>query len=181
MTRPRPHAVPLFAAIVALSACGGGSSKTAASSTAPTVPATTAQSTTASTTPTTTAKTLDSCALVTKAQAEALIGTALVTPVHVSTADVDSCTYSGDPNGPTAQVEVFIGAGAKKFYDDDKDVLGHTFTDVPGVGDEAHEEDYTLFFRKGSTWASLRLTSLDDFSMFKARLEAAAKELASQM
>ena len=161
-----------------LAACGGSSSKAAA----PT--ATEPAATTAPAAPTTVAsapKPHDSCALVPLAQAEAMIGTKLEAGVHESTTDVDSCTYSGDPTGPTAQVEVFIGAGAKHFYDDDLTVLQHTFTKVPGIGDEAHEEDYALFFRKGDTWVALRLTSLDDFSMFKARMEAAARQLASQI
>jgi hypothetical protein len=164
--------------VLALGACGS-SSKTA------TPPSTEQQATTsvtaAPTTTTTTPAQLDSCALVPQAQAEALIGTTLLAGMHTSTSDVDSCTYPGDPNGPTAQVEVFIGSGAKKFYDDDNDVLHHTFVAVPGVGDESHEEDYTLFFRKGTTWVALRITSLDDFSMFQPRLEALAKDLASRI
>jgi hypothetical protein len=170
-------AVPLL--IVALAACGSGSK-----STAPT-PATEAPNTTAATaapvTTTTAPAVLDSCVLVTKAQAEAVIGTKLQTATQVSNSDVDSCTYPGDPNGPTAQVEVFVGAGAKKFYDDDNNVLKHTFTDVPGVGDESHEEGYAIFFRKGSTWVALRLTSLDDFSTFKTRLEDLAKSVAGRI
>jgi hypothetical protein len=159
-----------------LAACGGSSSKTAAP-TATEPATTTAPPTTVAIAP----KSHDSCALVPLTQAEAMIGTKLEAGVHESNTDVDSCTYAGDPNGPTAQVEVFIGAGAKKFYDDDLNVLHHTFTNVPGVGDEAHEEDYTLFFRKGDTWVALRLTSLDDFSTFKARMEAAARQLATQI
>jgi hypothetical protein len=159
-----------------LTACGGSSSKAAAPGT--TEPAVTAApGTTVASAP----KTHNSCALLPKTQAEALIGTKLQPGVHESTNDVDSCTYSGDPTGPTAQVEVFIGAGAKQIYDDDLKVLQHTFTNVPGVGDEAHEEDFLLFFRKGPTWVALRLTSLDDFSVFKARLEAAARQLAPQI
>jgi len=100
--------------------------------------------------------------------------------VHTHTSDVDSCTYSGDPNGPTAQFEVFIGAGAKKFYDDDAITLQHTFTDVTGTGDEAHEEDGALFFRKGDTWFALRLTSLDDWSKFKPGVEALAQDVAAK-
>jgi hypothetical protein len=160
--------VPLI--VVALAACGSSSK-----STAPT-PTTEAPNTTTATeapvTTTTAPAVLDSCALVTKAQAEAVIGTKLQTGTQVS---------NSDPNGPTAQVEVFVGAGAKKFYDDDNNVLKHTFTDVPGVGDESHEEDFSIFFRKGSTWVALRLTSLDDFSTFKTRLEDLAKNVAGRI
>jgi hypothetical protein len=179
MTRSRACVVLSFAGVVALSACGGSSNKAAAPTTTTESAATTA--TTAPGTLPPPPKKLDSCVLMPKTQAEALIETKLEDPIHESTTDVDSCTYPGDPNGPTAQVEVFIGAGAKEIYLDDLNVLHHTFTDVPGIGDEAHEEDYILVFRKGPTWVTLRLTSLDDFSMFTARMETAAKQLAAQI
>jgi hypothetical protein len=173
----RPLGVSLI--VVALAACGSSSKSTAPP---PTTAAPDTTTTTAAPVSTTTAPAVhDSCALVTQAQAEALIGTKLQVGSHVSNSDVDSCTYPGDPTGPTAQVEVFVGAGAKKFYDDDNNVLMHTFTDVPGVGDESHEEDGAIFFRKGSTWVALRLTSLDDFSTFKPRLDDLAKNVAGRI
>jgi hypothetical protein len=179
MTRNHSLAALSIAAIAAFGACGGGSSKAAAPNT--TEPAATTATTDAPTTVATPPAKLDSCALVPEATAETLIATKLQPGVHESTTDVDSCTYSGDPSGPTAQVEVFIGAGAKHFYDDDHDVLQHMFTDVPGLGDEGHEEDFNIFFRKGTTWVALRITSLDDWSTFKPRAETAAKELASKI
>jgi hypothetical protein len=166
--------------VFALSACGSSSKPAAAPTTA--APTTEAPAETTAVAATTIAPaSLNACELVTKAKAETLIGTKLQDALHVSNSDVDSCTYAGDPSGPTAQVEVYVGAGAKKFYDDDNTVLQHTFTDVPGVGDEAHEEDSSLFFRKGATWVALRLTSLDDFSTFKTRLEDLAKDVATQI
>jgi hypothetical protein len=164
-------------AVVALSACGSSAAKSQTT----TQPAETTTATGAPTTATTAPAKLDSCALVPLAQAEALIGTKLQPGLHVSTTEIDSCTYPGDPNGPTAQVEVFIGAGAKTYYDDDNNVLHHTFVNVAGLGDESHEEEYALFFRKGTIWVALRVTSLDDWSTFKARTEALAKDLASRI
>ncbi len=172
----RLSGVPLI--VVALAACGTSSKSTAPP---PTTAAPDTTTTTAAPATTTAPAVLDSCTLVTQAQAEVLIGTKLQAGSHVSNSDVDSCTYPGDPSGPTAQVEVFVGAGAKKFYDDDNNVLMHTFTDVPGVGEESHEEDGAIFFRKGSTWVALRLTSLDDFSTFKTRLEDLAKNVAGRI
>jgi hypothetical protein len=165
---------------VLLTACGGDSDQTSSTS-APAAPTDPAATTERPATTTTAPAALDACALVTKAQAEALIGTTLQDALPVNNADVSSCTYPGDPTGPTAQVEVFIGAGAKKYYDDDATVLQHAFADVPGLGDESHEEDYTVFFRKGTTWVALRVTSLDDWSMFKARTETLAKDIASKI
>ena len=167
-------------AVVALGACGSSAAKSQTTAHPAATTTATGAPTTAPTATTAPAK-LDSCALVPLARAEALIGTKLQPGLHVSTTDIDSCTYPGDPTGPTAQVEVFIGAGAKTYYDDDNNVLHHTFTNVPGLGDESHEEDYTLFFRKGTIWVALRVTSLDDWSTFKARTEALAKDLASRI
>lgn len=175
-------AVALIA--VALGACGGSSKKTATTSStaAKTTSSANATKATEAKAPTTAPRaTVDACALVSKAQAEAVIGTALQDGTKVSNADVNSCTYPGDPSGPTAQVEVYVGPGAKKYYDDDANVLQHVFADVPGLGDESHEEDFAIFFRKGTTWVAIRLTSLDDFSTFKARLEALASDVASRI
>jgi hypothetical protein len=178
-TRHLVRAALLVVLAVVLAACGGSSSKAAAPST--TEPAATTPATDAPTTATTAPAALNACALVPQAKADAVIGATLEPGVRSSNSDDDSCLYSGNPNGPTAQVEVFVGAGAKTFYDDDNNVLHHTFTTVPGLGDESHEEDYTIFFRKGSTWVALQLASLDPYSTFKARLEALAKDVASQI
>lgn len=82
--------------------------------------------------------------------------------------------------GPTAQVEVFVGDGAKKFLDTDRDTLGHAFTSVPGIGDEAYEEENVIFFNKGGTWVSIRLTLLNDPVLNKVPLETAAKTAAGR-
>jgi hypothetical protein len=178
MTRSFTRLTLVVFAVATLAACGGGSKN--ASGTTTTVAGTTPTTEAATTTPTT-ATALNACEVVTKDQADALMQTTLLDGLHSSTADVESCTYPGDPTGPTAQFEIFIGAGAKKFYDDDAITLHHTFTDVPGIGDEAHEEDFVLFFRKGTTWVALRVTSLDDFAKFKPGLEALAKDVAAKV
>jgi hypothetical protein len=93
--------------------------------------------------------------------------------------DTDSCSYTADPNSPgVAQFELYIGPGAKKIYEVDAD---HDFTDVPGLGDEAHEEDYYLFFRKGTLWVALHIVVLADYSEFKPAMQALAKELADKI
>jgi hypothetical protein len=166
-------------AAVAFSACGGAT-KTASPPTT-NQPAPTTAATTAATTSTAAAAALNSCTLLPQAKAEQLMGTKLQAGVHQATADVDTCLYAGDPSGPTAQVQLFLGAGAKKYYDDESVTLQHQFTDVAGIGDEAHEEDFALFFRKGATWVALAVTSLDDWTIFKPRVEALAKDIAAQV
>jgi hypothetical protein len=169
----------LIVSLVMIGACG--SSKHAASTPKSLSPPAASTTTVPVTSPPTTAAPLNSCTLVPQAAAEGVMQTKLLPAVHVTNSDDDTCTYAGDPSGPTAQFEVFVGAGAKKFYDDDNITLHHTFTDVPGIGDEAHEETDALFFRKGTTWVALHLVSLDDFSKFKVGLESLANNVAAQM
>ena len=117
--------------------------------------------------------TLDACTVLPQADAEALAGTTLTEPLKVATSDVSSCTYPGDPNGPTAQVEIYVGDGAKKQLDIDKDTLGHSFTQPSGVGDEAWLEDGEIWARSGTTWVSIRVIRLDDMSLYAAALQTA--------
>lgn len=178
MTRTRVLAVLSLAAVTGLTACGGSSAKSSPSTTAGRTSSTTAEPGTTSSTATATPQ---ACELVSKEQADTVLGTTLLDGLAVDNSDVNSCTYPGDPNGPTAQFEIFVGPGAKKNYDIDNDTLHHTFTDVPGLGDEAHEEEYELFFRKGATWVALRVTSLDPWSTFQPRAEALAQEVVAEL
>lgn len=116
---------------------------------------------------------VDACQILTRPDAEALIGVSLTEPLSEATSDVSSCTYPGDPNGPTGQVEIYIGPGAKQQLDIDRDQLGHAFTEAPGIGDEAWQEDSMIFARTGDDWISIRLVSLDDPAIFVAPLQSA--------
>jgi hypothetical protein len=116
---------------------------------------------------------LDACTILPQADAEALIGTKLTDPLQVSTSDVASCTYPGDPSGPTAQVEVYVGPGAKQQLDIDKDKLQHAFTQPAGLGDEAWQEDGMIWARTGTTWVSIRLVTLDDAQAYVTPLQTA--------
>jgi hypothetical protein len=80
-----------------------------------------------------------------------------------------------------AQVEVFVGDGAKKYLDIDRDTLGHMFDAVPGIGDEAFIEENVIFLRKGTTWVALRLTLLNDAAENRPRLEALAAKVAGRL
>jgi hypothetical protein len=116
---------------------------------------------------------IDPCKVVTRDEAESLARTTLQQGVLVEGED-PSCTYSGLPNGPTAQVEIFAGDGAKKYYDVDVQ-LGHQFTTVPNLGDEAHLEEFTIFTRKGTTWLAIHLVRLDDPDPYAAPLTNLAR------
>jgi hypothetical protein len=179
MVRSRVVLVALTA--VALGACG--SSDDSAPKAAPAVTVASTAASEASTTtseaapPTTTLP--DPCQLVSKADAVQLAGTALDDGVKAGTSDNMSCTYVGPPDGPTAQVEFFVGDGAKKFLDVDRD-LGHTIDPLPGVGDEAYIEEFTLFFRTGTQWNVLRLTRLDDFPPYRQPMIDLATKVATK-
>jgi hypothetical protein len=100
---------------------------------------------------------IDPCTLVTMQEAAVLAGT----PVDPAERVRDTCTYTAPVTGPTGQVEVYVGDGAKKTLDIDRE-LSHDFTALPGVGDEAWLEEGNAFVRKGTIWVSVRLVRLND-------------------
>ncbi|BCJ64760.1 hypothetical protein [Polymorphospora rubra] len=118
----------------------------------------------------------DPCALLPKAEAETLADAKLEDPVPIR----DTCTYSGAPTGPTAQVEIYVGDGAKKVLDIDRE-LGHEFTALSGIGDEAHLENGMVFFSKGGVWVGIRLVRLTDDAENNKRLEQAARSAAGRL
>ena len=119
----------------------------------------------------------NACDLLTKAEAEAVADTELQKPEDAAGVQ---CLFAGPVDGPTAQVEVFVGPGAKKFYDIDVE-LGHEFTPVPGIGDEAHAEEDTVFGRVGDTWFAVHLVRLNDPAENAPRLVTAAKAVAARV
>jgi hypothetical protein len=104
----------------------------------------------------------DPCVLVTQQEAEALAGTKLAKPA----AQPESCTYTGPVTGPLGQVEVYVGPGALKFLQIDRD-LNHDLKRVPNTGDEAWIEDGTLFTRVGQVWTAIRVVRLDELAVYR--------------
>jgi len=100
----------------------------------------------------------DPCSLVTQEEANAIAGTKLQPKQRAE----QLCTFATPTTGPTGQLEVYVGDGAKKYYDIDKLTLGHPFRKVAGVGDEAYIEDGAIFVGAHGTWVGLRLLRLDD-------------------
>lgn len=180
MTRVRMAATALVVLLaLGATACGGDDDDTAAAETVAPTDATAAPTTEAASTTPTTAAPADPCALVPKDKAESLAGTALLDGVLVSE-ETSSCTYTGPTDGPTAQVEVFVGPGAKKNYDIDVS-LEHAFTPVADLGDEGYIEDFTVFTRKGEEWVMIRLTLLEDPPVYNEKLVALAREVAAEL
>ncbi|WP_171906761.1 DUF3558 family protein [Jiangella alba] len=161
-------------ALALLAGCGGDDEPVADSifTDPPTAPPPAPAETTAPPAP----QTVDACALLTQAEAEALAATPLDPPL----AGEASCTWTGPVTGPTAQVEVYAGDGALKILDIDRQ-LGHVFTALPGIGDEAHLEDGMVFVLVDGTWIGVRLVRLDDPALFAGPLEDAARIVADRL
>jgi Protein of unknown function (DUF3558) len=142
---------------VVVAACSG-----AAATQAPTPSQTTiAEAATATEIPLVTDAPLpDPCTLLTQDEADTLAGEKLDPPLPEGVPPTN-CVWPTPTTGSVAQVEVGVGDGAKKFLDIDKDTLGHTFTQVSGLGDEAWQESGTIFVRTGTLWFSLHLVKLD--------------------
>ncbi len=124
----------------------------------------------------------DPCKLLPLADATTLAGTKLNAPTEAGPAGSQTaCQYTGPTTGPEAQVEVFVGDGAKQQLHIDKDNLHHKFFTVPGIGDECEQEDDFVFVQKNGLWASINLVLLNDPAQNKTRLTAAARTLANNM
>ncbi len=122
---------------------------------------------------------LDACALLPRAEAEALAGAPLAEGI-TGNPEEPSCMYTGSPEGPVAQVEVYTGPGAESYYNIDVN-LGHVFTPVPGIADEAQEEDGTIFLRSGTMWVVIRLVRLNDPAENIEPLREAARAVAGRL
>jgi hypothetical protein len=155
--------LPAFAALAVLAACGGSSHHHHSSSVAAAPPVTAAPATDAATTtaPAAPAAPPDPCKLVSQTQAAALVQTPVQPAVEAGSPPDQMCQYTGPTSGPVAQVEIFVGDGAKKSLDIDRDNLHHTFTTLSGIGDEAYLEADEVFLRKSATWIEVDVVDLD--------------------
>ncbi|RIV39802.1 DUF3558 domain-containing protein [Micromonospora radicis] len=165
-------------AVAALAACGGAEPAAAPPAPVETTVTEPATEPTEAAEPTPAAQ-LQACALVTKEEAEKLAGTPLEDPTP-SGQNQESCWYTGPVSGPTAQVEVHVGDGAKKFYEIDRD-LGHEFETLTGIGDEAYLEDGTVFVSVAGVWVAIRLVRLDDMARYADRMTELARMVAGRL
>jgi hypothetical protein len=126
----------------------------------------------------------DACSLLTQAQAEKVASTKLAKPtpagVNSSGAAV-MCQFVGPTSGPLAELEIYVGDGAKQQLHIDRDNLKHTFTPVPGVGDQCLQEDGFIFVEKNGLWASLHLVRLNDPKQNVAPMRAGIAEIAARL
>jgi hypothetical protein len=118
----------------------------------------------------------DACGLVSKAEAQKLAGTPLNDAVRVR----DTCSYTAPASGPTAQVEVYVGDGAEKYLDIERE-LGHEIRPLSGLGDEAHLSAEAFFIRKAAVWVAVRLVRLNDPEDNQAPLVSLARAVAGRL
>jgi len=112
---------------------------------------------------------------VTLQDAESLAGSPLQPGVEGNPSS-PSCSYGSKPTDPTAQVQIYLGDGAKKYYDIDV-MLMHPFTDISGLGDEAHEENYAIFVRVGQLWIAITVIDHKTEAENRAGLETLAHKV----
>ncbi|MFC0528975.1 DUF3558 family protein [Phytohabitans kaempferiae] len=123
------------------------------------------------------ASSVDPCSLVSKEEAEKVAGL----PLEDAVAAPSACSYTAPPSGPVGQVEVYVGDGAKKQLDIEKQ-LGHELTPISGAGDEAYiyAEGMTVFVSKGGIWTSIRLVRIDEPAKFRKGLEDLARTMSTR-
>ncbi len=174
----QPAALVLsFACAIGVASCSSSAHTAAAPSISSSGEVTTAAAST-----TQPQKVLSSCAILTQAQAATLAATAVAAGVESGQPGESMCQYISDPNGPTAQISVFVGPGAKKQLDIDKGTLKHDFTTLAGVGDEAYLEPGDMFIRKGTQWVSVDVVAIDEAdTQVAAGLKAIAPVIVSKL
>lgn len=175
-----PMRVLLYVVVALVSAACSGTAATPPATRGPSLPPLTPPPATTTPEPEFTfAPLLDACAILTQKDAQRIAQTPLETG-QPGNALNPSCMYTGPVTGPLAQVQIFIGDGAKKTYDIDVQ-LDHEFEDVAGIGDEAHQENNAIFFRKGTTWVAIELVRLNDPAENVDTLQDAAKKVATAL
>lgn len=124
----------------------------------------------------------DPCKVATLEQISALVHLQMPEPTPVGQGDNLMCQWVSPPTGPTAQVEIFTGEGAHKSFQIDHDTLGHDFTQLEGIGDEAWLEDDNVFLRKGDMWAQVNVVALDvDEADIRSGLTDLARTIAANL
>ena len=171
-----------LAASLLVAACSGAAATPVATPTPTPVPTVAATDTPAATnSPVATEAALpDPCSLLTQDEADQLAGVQLGAPLPEGTPPTN-CVWPTPTTGSVAQVEVGVGDGAKKFLDIDKGTLGHAFTQVSGLGDEAWQESDTVFVRTGTLWFSLHLVKLDSAPDDQANMVTLAHTILSRI
>lgn len=122
----------------------------------------------------------DACSLLTRAEAQTVAGVKLRagddTKARNPQTDTASCTYDAPVTGSSGEVAIFVQQGVPNALKVDR-TIGHKFHSVPGIGDEATEEQNNIFFRRGNIWIFVNSA----YGATPAHLEAAARTVAGRL
>jgi hypothetical protein len=122
----------------------------------------------------------DACALLPRAEAEAVAGVKLEpgddTKARDPMSDTATCTYNAPVTGSSGSITVFVQMGPEYGLGVDK-ALHHKFRPVAGIADGALEETNNIFFHSVDVWVQLSSA----YSAQSAHLEAAAKKMAARL
>lgn len=112
------------------------------------------------------------CMLLKRTEAKALAGV----DVQPAVPTRSSCTYNGYPTGPVAQAAIYVDSTVPRTLTIDRSLLHHKLWRVRGLGDQALEEEWNIFVRKGTVWITVHLVRSDLWSAdYQRRLEHAAR------
>jgi hypothetical protein len=109
------------------------------------------------------------CKLLTRAESAALTGAKMLQPVDGGSI----CIYNADPNGPSAQVQIVVTTDTPRTMQLDRK-LGHKFKKIPGLGDEAYEEEWNIFVRKAKVWVAISLVAPNSWPAYEKPIQKAA-------
>ncbi len=126
----------------------------------------------------TTASALPSpCKLLTRLEAQRLLGLKVQPATNLGR----GCMYTAYPTGSPGQVELYVDSTLPRTLQIDRDELHHKFWKVPRIGDQALEEEWTIFVRTGAFWITIHVTRLEPWPLYKQRLERAARIASSRI
>jgi hypothetical protein len=111
------------------------------------------------------------CTLLTRVDAQTLLGLKVQPPKRSGR----GCTYTAVPTGPVGQVEIYVDSTLPRTLQIDRNELHHTFWKVPRLGDQALEEEWNIFARKGTVWITIHVVRIDPWPPYRKRLEQAAR------
>jgi hypothetical protein len=165
-----------------LAACAGDERPPPAATppTVPSVPAT-PPAPTPPAAPTIDLASVDPCELVTKEEAEVILGLGVDEPTRRELTDTRTCTYYAPPTGPVGKVDVFVGQGAENVLNFNRDLLSHEFTEITDIdADEAYEKPFEYYIRKADLWVVILVVRIVPAEQVQDRIGLAARRAASR-
>jgi hypothetical protein len=124
---------------------------------------------------------INPCELVTKEEAEAILGIPVEEAREATGSETRSCTYHAPVTGPVGKVDVYVGQGAANILGVNRDLLSHGFTEVDNLGDEAYEKPFEFYFRRDHLWFFIGVVRLVPADQIQDAVEEAARRAESRV